>query len=479
MTSGREGSRPAAIASLGDVRAVIDHAHEAFVAMDGGGLVIDWNAQAERTFGYSRKDALGQVLAQLIIPPRDRAAHLEGLRRYLETGEGPVLDKRLELSAIDRTGHEFPIEVTISRQPGPGPPRFCAFLHDISERRLAERLLRVQHAISSVFAEAQDPAAAMRALLAGVGEALDCQLAAWWALHARDRVLRCEALWRSDPAVAAEFERASLHLELRSGVGLPGRVWASGQPAWTADLAADASFPRAQAAARAGLHGSVSVPVHSGEHFRGAIEFFSTQAREPDPATREILTTIAAQIGGLLGLLDERAALLAKLEHLALTDELTGLPNRRAWQQTLTRELARAQRDRQPLCVALLDLDHFKAYNDTHGHQAGDQALADTAHAWATQLRAGDFLARCGGEEFALLLPNLALAPAAAVLARVRDATPRRQTCSAGLVAYDGSETHQQLINRADEALYGAKTGGRDRTVTATTITHTQRPPRA
>ncbi len=163
-------------------------------------------------------------------------------------------------------------------------------------------------------------------------------------------------------------------------------------------MAADPSFPRSDAAARAGLHASLCAPIVSDHKFRGAIEFFSVETGEPDHATREILATTATQMGRFIGLLDERSRLVAKLERLALTDELTDLPNRRAWQQSLERELALARRHGQPLCVAMLDLDHFKRYNDTHGHQEGDRLLGEISQTWRPQLRTGDILERYGGE---------------------------------------------------------------------------------
>ncbi|MGI9095209.1 MAG: diguanylate cyclase [Thermoleophilaceae bacterium] len=449
---------------IDDVRSVIDHAHEAFIAMDAGGFVIDWNPQAQRTFG---EEAVGQVLADLIIPPRYRDAHWVGLRHYLDTGEGPLLGKRLELSAIDRSGREFPIELTITRQPSSSALRFSAFLHDISERRLSERLLRAQHAITSVFAGAQSTREAMSGVLAGLGEAMGWQLGAWWSYEDGAQVLNCCEVWRSDPTLAPEFEQVSLGLELAPGVGLPGRVWASGKPAWTADIAADPSLPRSQAAARTGLHASLCAPIFCNHKFRGAIEFFSVQTGAPDRATREIIATIATQMGRFIGLLDEHSGLIAKLERLALTDELTDLPNRRAWQQGLERELALAQRHGRPLCIAMLDLDHFKRYNDTNGHQAGDGLLREIAQTWRAQLRSSDILARYGGEEFSLLLSSWPIEMAETALERVRAATPQGQTCSAGLAAFDGSESGEELVSRADAALYEAKAGGRDRSVVA------------
>ena len=161
----------------------------------------------------------------------------------------------------------------------------------------------------------------------------------------------------------------------------------------------------------------------------------------------------------------ERAELMATLAEVARTDELTGLANRRAWDEALERELARAQRDSTPLCIGIVDLDRFKDYNDVHGHQAGDRLLKQLAAAWGAELRATDVLARYGGEEFALALPGCDLDDAAILVERLRGATPSEQTASAGLVRWDGTESAERLFGRADKALYAAKDSGRDRVV--------------
>ncbi|MET0558663.1 MAG: sensor domain-containing diguanylate cyclase [Solirubrobacterales bacterium] len=161
----------------------------------------------------------------------------------------------------------------------------------------------------------------------------------------------------------------------------------------------------------------------------------------------------------------ERESLLHEVEQLARSDALTGLPNRRALDEVLPREMARARRSEAPLCLAIIDLDLFKAYNDTHGHMGGDVLLRDCAIAWDGELRGEDLLVRFGGEEFLIVLPDCGLDDAAEIVERLRAATPEEQTCSAGLVRWDPAESVADVLARADAALYEAKGAGRDQLV--------------
>ena len=160
-----------------------------------------------------------------------------------------------------------------------------------------------------------------------------------------------------------------------------------------------------------------------------------------------------------------------QLELLAHLDGLTGVPNRRSWDDALTRELARARRSGEPVVVGLLDLDFFKKFNDAYGHQAGDLLLKEAAAAWRAHLRDSDVLARYGGEEFGVVIAGLPAEEAIAIVSRLRPATPRGQTFSAGLAQWDGHESADELVGRADEALYLAKEAGRDRVLLAQDVT--------
>jgi diguanylate cyclase (GGDEF)-like protein len=190
------------------------------------------------------------------------------------------------------------------------------------------------------------------------------------------------------------------------------------------------------------------------------------------PATEAIAALLWMVIAGIAGftlseLVRQRELLAARLERTARTDALTGLPNRRAWDEELEREILHAGRTETPLCVALLDLDYFKQFNDMNGHPAGDSHLKEVASLWRTRLRSADLIARYGGEEFAVLLTATDAHQARQVIETLRDCVPREETVSAGVAEWDGAESGLELLSRADAALYRAKRKGRDRTVLA------------
>jgi diguanylate cyclase (GGDEF)-like protein len=201
-------------------------------------------------------------------------------------------------------------------------------------------------------------------------------------------------------------------------------------------------------------------PIHSGEQVAGVlIAGWRAPPPSDDRRTRGLVRLLASEAAFVI----ERADLLGRLTEFAMTDELTGLPNRRAWD----RRLEQAIGEPEPICVAILDLDRFKSYNDDHGHQAGDLLLKEAAAAWRAELRPIDRLARYGGEEFVVLLHEDDIEIARGVVDRLRDATPRGQFCSAGVARRHGDETVAALLGRADHALYEAKRAGRNRSVIA------------
>ncbi len=159
----------------------------------------------------------------------------------------------------------------------------------------------------------------------------------------------------------------------------------------------------------------------------------------------------------------QRSKLLRQLEQLATTDSLTNLTNRRAWNEQFPQCMARASRNQQPLSIAMIDLDYFKNFNDTHGHLAGDALLREMGSVLRSSLRVNDLVARYGGEEFVVAFENCNLEQAQSLLERLQSRIPQGQTISVGLAATDGTETPEIVLDRADKAMYQAKQNGRNR----------------
>jgi len=198
-----------------------------------------------------------------------------------------------------------------------------------------------------------------------------------------------------------------------------------------------------------------------------AAVLYSIPANGYSPLTRLLLTAIAfgtaaAVVSWLSNATTRRVEVS---ESRARTDPLTGIANRRWLDQELARELAFARRHGAPLCAAIIDLDDLKRFNDERGHLAGDDLLVSAVEAWQGAIRPSDFLARVGGDEFMLLMPDCPAESGMAVLARVREATPEESSCSAGLAVWDELESALELFERADAALYAAKRDGGDLTI--------------
>jgi diguanylate cyclase (GGDEF)-like protein len=195
-------------------------------------------------------------------------------------------------------------------------------------------------------------------------------------------------------------------------------------------------------------------------------------SRQLTPAQTKALQLLARQIGRQNELERTNAAFRranARLAEISVTDALTCIPNRRAFNHRLYEEEARSKRTGDPLSLLLIDVDQFKSFNDRFGHVAGDTALFRIAEILKTHNRPYDFVARYGGEEFAVILSQTALQAAIGVAERLRasvEATEmlfERLTLSIGVAMYDSEPGTAALISAADRALYAAKAGGRNR----------------
>lgn len=305
--AGGEGSPSAAdLAELEalqrQTRQILDSANDAFVAIDDRGTIIEWNRAAELTFGWSAEEAVGRPLAETIVPPSYRPRHLEGLNRFLATGEQRVLFQRLELSALHRDGHEFPVELTIwPTRTGDDRWRFNAFLRDISERRRLEAHAAVVHHVAATANAAVSAEEAVRDACHEVLGLTGWDLAHAYLVGARDH-LEPSGWWEPADAGFERFRDLTARTTLDIGEGLPGRVAASKRPHWIQDIGSDSNFPRVRAAATSGLVTAHAFPVLIGGRVVAVLEFFSAQSHRAD----EDLLALMADVGLHLGRMFER-----------------------------------------------------------------------------------------------------------------------------------------------------------------------------
>jgi len=408
------------------IRSILAQAPDAFIGMDHRGLITEWNRQAEELFGWGRAGVLGRSLADVIIPPRMRDSHIAGLLQFVQTGTGPVINNRIELMALHRNGQEIPIELSTGAVRTPDGFAANAFLHDISERKVAQAKL-----------------AASNRRLRDITDNLPLLIA---YIDKDQRMLFCNATWREwlgiDPAsvvgrLLSEVIGPNLYEQRRE------------------------QLQRALAGERLTFEvESLALGVNRYLH----TEFIPDV--QPDGAVAGVYA-LSTDVTS-----SKRVEL--KLSQLAYVDPLTGLPNRRRFDEKLEEALARSKRDRRPMALMFLDVDHFKQINDAHGHGTGDAVLNEFARRLQRCVRITDTVARLAGDEFVIILEGLQSDEDAGLVAQKIGAelkpsfqfgglTLSSITSSIGIAVFAGGHAAAaDVVARADEALYQAKRAGRD-----------------
>jgi diguanylate cyclase (GGDEF)-like protein len=305
----------------------------------------------------------------------------------------------------------------------------------------------------------------------------------------------------SAQAMQMRYPRETIQAQLQSDAAAPfeltdvtgERVIGSIRPVPGIDWVVVAAIPTAEVYAQLARMRLVTVAIVAGTLLVAALVGYALGliiTRPLDRLTRaaskvaggelevELVDTKGGEVGYLTEVFRDMVSRLKtsrdELERLSVTDPLTGLDNRRRMTEALQNEVLRSRRLEHPFSVVMVDVDHFKAYNDAHGHMAGDEALKRVATVLRGALSDGDSVARYGGEEFFVLLPETAASAAADFAKRVRAALEKHAppagpvTLSFGIAAYPAhGDSGEALIRAADAALYEAKRGGRDRAVVA------------
>jgi len=413
--------RDAPVEAFEFLRLILDNALDAFVSIDGDGNVVDWNRRAEEIFGWSRDEAMGRPLTETIIPPAQRDAHRAGLARLAQTGEQRLLNRRIEVEALRRDGTTLDIELSIVELGRPGQKMYGASLRDISSAKRVAEALRLSES-------------RLRTALDGIPHL--CGI--------------------FDPELIIEFGNSPL-----------------------------ARFCRLDEQSLAGKSVEDALPKDAAGAYvtllRRALESALPQTGETEFVSDGIACTFSLSftpllddkgdvrhIVGIAHDVSERKRYEMQLADLAQQDPLTGLPNRTLLMDRFSQALARARRSATQVAAMLIDLDRFKAINDTLGHAAGDLVLIEVAHRFSRNLREVDTLARIGGDEFVVLiegcsghdeLSELASRLLASLSAPLqRDGREIYLSASIGIAVYpDQGEETETLLKFADIAMYSVK----------------------
>ncbi len=422
---------------------------------DEHGNFVEVNEALCRFFGRPAAQLLGRSAAEF-AHPADLATH-EQFGELLESADDGIV--RIERRYLRPDGQTRWGWLTLTHTPGPaGQEWTLAHVQDSTERKLAEQALIESEAnltaVARVMHRIQSGTDARAAIVEAGIEVAGASFVCLFEPRSDLSALRVSA--STDPALIG----AQLPFTATSAAA---EAYRTGQAMFLSEIE---NHPLVSPALRelTGAKSIYLVPVSAQDTVTGVlVAGWHHDLPSIDDRRVSAITLLTAEAGIAL----RQASLLAELEHLARTDQLTGLPNRRGWDEELDRLLAQARRSGAPLTIALADLDHFKHFNDTFGHPAGDQFLKNFARIKDATLRAVDIMARWGGEEFAIALPDCPAQHAQPILDRVRQAMPDQQTCSVGFATWNGSETADQLIDRVDSALYVAKQAGRNRTCPA------------
>ncbi|MCF6362125.1 MAG: diguanylate cyclase [Gammaproteobacteria bacterium] len=400
---------------------LVEAAPDAWLIVDTGGYISGVNARTVSMFGYSKEEMLGMKIESL-LPSRLRHQHVGQRTAFFTNLQPRPIDKSGDLIAISKEGREFPVEISLSHTQKNGASLAIAAMRDVSKKRKAEQRLRLTQQVFEITAEPILITDSEKHIL-DMNDAF-CHLTG----YSREELMGKTPMMLSSGQHDADFY-PSIWQSLESNDHWQGEVWNRHK----------------DGEARPNLVTISSVKNNSGQttHFVATYSDISSLKENED-----------------------------RLELLAHFDQLTSLPNRMLFHDRLRGARARAHRNQTIVAVMYVDLDGFKAVNDTLGHAAGDQVLGKVAAQLRACVREDDTVARLGGDEFAVLFNGLEDAALIEQLAeRIVNSLNISVDCERGPLQISGSagisiypldgESEDSLLERADQAMYEAKRRGK------------------
>lgn len=448
---------------------IFESSSTAMTIISDNAVILLANREFERLSGYPRADLENRKSLAEFFSTRTFESFLQ-LPAQHKLSERQ-LAHRAETKLFDRTGDAHHVLLSLSAIKGTG--HYIASFIDISERKRAEEEILKQRA---ELKHMNDRLRALHDLSAVVTRTLDLKTMLRDALYS---VTRMELLHLEQNGIM--FVMQDNRLQMAAQFGLSADIIAvhrqidheialccsslNGNDASESIFLCDTPHLDCAFAAQNSEHRMrphIIVPLRSHNTVTGIMCLWPRGNTRLDPDTKEMLVTIANQIGIAI----ENAQLYEQTRSLSLHDHLTGLPNRRLLQLEIERNFAKSKRYGSSLSLLMLDIDHFKRFNDANGHTAGDSLLADMARIILREIRETDLAVRYGGEEFLILLPETQYQQAFDIGDRLRQVIAEKMpvSVSLGLSAYaEEMNTWTDMINDADQALYLAKSNGKNR----------------
>lgn len=447
-------------------RTIGSSAQDAIIMIDNNGDISFWNQAAEKIFGYAADEAIGRNLHSLIIPENNLEAFKRGFKQFQATGNGSVIGKSCEFDALRKNGETFAVELSLSSVKIQDKWNAIGIVRDITKRKQAEEDLKqrqlelsILYNVSSAVSKTIEMDKLFDIILNKLTEFET------FKVEKKAGILLVED---SRMELAAHLGHPNSFLELHKNMTTADCLCGLAARTGEIIISSNSEFDCNHTIRYPGMnpHGHIIVPLKVRARVVGVLYLYTP----PDVVIDENKIDILSSLGSLIGIAIDNAKLYEETKSYSLHDPLTGLSNRRMMQMVFDKSLAQAKRSNNPFSVILMDLDHFKKYNDTFGHAAGDELLVKFAKLIIRKMRQIDLAFRYGGEEFLVLLPDTDVNMAFKAAERVRKAVENDLTItvSLGVASYEkGIEREEDLIKIADKALYKAKEKGRNRVETA------------
>ena len=436
-------------------RALVEDSPDPIALINADLHVVFVNAALEHATGRDASSVIGRSVSEAGLPPDIGRRVEQAVRAVFSSGERLAIDFRLPTPEGPRW-----LSGRLMLEPGDERGHVILSFTDVTDRVNREAEQAALRRVATVVAREADLEEIGRVV---AQEAAMLLGASGTAVYRFESESSATCIASHPPAAPSPAVPDVITL---TGATATGRTARSGRAERVDDYGDSEHDESVQEVLGAGLRSGIATPLWTRGRLWGSLTAGSSRPGAFAAADEHRLAAFAE----LATIAVSNAETRAELDHLIDTDPLTGLANRRAFTARLAGEVERARRHGHMLTLVILDLDDFKSVNDSHGHQAGDAVLAEVGRCIATTSRAGELVARIGGEEFAWILPQVDSAGAIIAVERARAAIARIEvegisgiTCSAGVCDLSVARDVFELQHRADRALYSAKRAGRDR----------------